>query len=169
MKRRKAIKQIGAGITAGLILPQFLGSCKKEDPGPEVPFDGTVAIIGAGAAGLYAADILHAKGISVAIYEASGQIGGRVQSLRNQLDYQQLYNSAKAPDFGADFPLEIGAEIVTGSDSIFGKIISTATVPVADMATATDKFVLSNQVKSASEWQGDSAGYAIRSLGEDRS
>jgi threonine dehydrogenase-like Zn-dependent dehydrogenase len=36
-------------------------SCKKEDPGPEIPFDGTVAVIGGGLAGLCAADVLNAK------------------------------------------------------------------------------------------------------------
>jgi uncharacterized protein with NAD-binding domain and iron-sulfur cluster len=61
-----------------------LSSCKKDDPGPEVPFEGTVAIIGGGAAGLYAADILGSKGINVIIFEAGNQLGGRVRSLRNQ-------------------------------------------------------------------------------------
>lgn len=143
------------GLSAGLIAPQFLSSCGKEDPGPEVPFDGTVAIIGAGPAGLYAADILYAKGISVVIYEASGQCGGRVKSLRNQTDFESLYGSATPLDFGSDFPLEIGAEVVMGSDSIFGKIVSTAQIPTTDLATAPNKYILGNQAKSASEWQGD--------------
>lgn len=56
----------------------------EDDPGPEVPYGDPVVIIGAGAAGLYAADILHAKGINVIILEAGNQLGGRVRSLRNQ-------------------------------------------------------------------------------------
>ena len=143
------------GLSAGLIMPQFLASCKKDDPGPEVPFDGTIAIIGAGAAGLYVADILHAKGIDVVIYEASSQIGGRVKSLRNQVDYQQIYGTPTALDFGSDFPLELGAEIVFGSDSILGKIISSAQIPTADVSKAPHRFILDNTAKSASEWQGD--------------
>ncbi|MBK7650572.1 MAG: NAD(P)-binding protein [Flammeovirgaceae bacterium] len=57
-------------------MPGVLLSCKKDDPGPEVPYGDPVVIIGAGAAGLYAADILHAKGINVIILEAGNQLGG---------------------------------------------------------------------------------------------
>lgn len=155
MKRRKAIKQIGLGLSAGLIAPHFLSSCGKKDPGPEVPFDGTVAIIGAGPAGLYAADILRAKGIDVVIYEASGQSGGRVKSLRNQTDFESLYGDSKPLDFGSDFPLETGADVVVGSDSIFGKIVTNATIPTTDLTTVPNKYILSNVAKSATEWQGD--------------
>ncbi|MEJ0055431.1 MAG: NAD(P)-binding protein [Bacteroidota bacterium] len=37
-------------------------------------------MIGAGAAGLYAADILRSKGVNVTIFEARDQMGGRVVS-----------------------------------------------------------------------------------------
>ena len=77
VKRRKALKQIGVGLSAGMFMPQFLASCKKEDAGPEVPFNGNVIVIGAGAAGLYAADILRIKGINVTVLEAASQPGGR--------------------------------------------------------------------------------------------
>src|SRR6478609_4235423 len=106
VKRRKALKQIGLGLSAGFVMPHLLTSC-KEDPGPEVPFDGTVAIIGAGPAGLYTADILRAKGIDVVIYEATSQGGGRVKSLRNQTGYESLFGASTPLDFGSDFPLEI--------------------------------------------------------------
>ena len=155
VKRRKAIKQIGLGLSAGLIMPQFLASCSKVDPGPEVPFDGIVAIIGAGAAGLYVADILRAKGIEVAIYEATNQGGGRVKSLRNQIDFQSLYGSSTLLDFGVDFPLEMGADTVVGTDSILGKIVSTGQIPTSDLSLASHKYILGNQSKSAIEWQSD--------------
>ena len=112
MKRRKALKQLGFGLSAGLIAPHFLASCSKDDPGPEVPFDGDVVIIGAGAAGLYVADLLNSKGIKVSILEAGNQIGGRIRSLRNQQDLSNIS--------AADFPIELGAEVTIGSDSIWG-------------------------------------------------
>ncbi|MFN6087393.1 MAG: NAD(P)-binding protein, partial [Cyclobacteriaceae bacterium] len=77
MERRKALKQLGLGLSGGILLPSYLMSCSKDDRGPEVPYDGNVIVIGAGAAGLYAADILRVKGIKVTILEASSQPGGR--------------------------------------------------------------------------------------------
>jgi len=148
VKRRKALKKIGVGISAGLLMPGFMASCKKDDPGPEVQFDGTVIIIGAGAAGLYAADILNSKGIKVQILEASNQLGGRVRSLRNQTEI--LVQTA------ADFPVELGAELVYGTNSAFGKIIKNYNLSQIELnAQGTDQFILDNLVKSQDAWQND--------------
>lgn len=117
MKRRELLRQLGFGLSGSLLLPQLLASCGSDDPGPEVPFDGDVVVIGAGAAGMYAADILRAKGIKVTVLEAGNQIGGRIRSLRNQKDLVNLSV--------ADFPVELGAEIIYGSDSIWGTSLKT--------------------------------------------
>lgn len=156
MKRRKALQRLGLGLSAGLVMPQFFLSCKKDDPGPEVPFDGTVAVIGAGAAGLYAADILRAKGIKVVVLEASGQAGGRIKSLRNQTNIPSQSI--------ADFPVELGAEIVYGSDSVWGNIIKNLNVPTVDLSTATNQFILENLAKSESEWGTDSDFNAVKNF-----
>jgi monoamine oxidase len=157
VKRRKAIKSIGLSLTAGLWLPSALSSCKKDDPGPEVPFDGTVAIIGAGAAGLYAADILSSKGIKVIILEAGSQLGGRVRSLRNQREVPVQTS--------ADFPVELGTEIVYGTDSSWGNIIKNYTLTRIDLNTqATEQFILENQAKSATDWAGDADLQAVRTF-----
>jgi len=148
VKRRKALKKIGVGISAGLWMPGLLASCKKDDPGPEVPYDGTVIIIGAGAAGLYAADILNSKGIKVQILEASNQLGGRVRSLRNQTEI--LVQTA------ADFPVELGAELVYGSNSALGKIIKNFNLTQIELSVqGTDQFVLDNLAKSKADWGSD--------------
>jgi len=148
VKRRKALKKIGVGLSAGLWMPGLLASCKKDDPGPEVPYDGTVVIIGAGAAGLYAADILHAKGINVIILEAGNQLGGRVRSLRNQTEI--LVQTA------ADFPVELGAEVVYGTTSSFGKIIKNYNLAQIDLTTqSTDQYILDNIAKSKTDWGSD--------------
>jgi monoamine oxidase len=157
VKRRKAIKNIGLGLTAGLWLPTALTSCKKDDPGPEVPFDGAVAIIGGGAAGLYTADILSSKGIKVIIFEASNQLGGRVRSLRNQREI--LVQTS------ADFPVELGAEVVYGTDSSWGKIIKNYTLTRIDLNTqATEQFILENQAKSAADWGPDADLTAVQNF-----
>lgn len=135
-------------MSAGLLLPEFLVSCKKSDPGPEIVFDGTVAVIGAGAAGLYAADILKAKGLNVIVFEASTQLGGRIRSLRNQIAEFPVQSIA-------DFPVELGAEIVYGSNSIWNKIIKNYNIPMVDLAGATDQFILDNLTKTATEWGSD--------------
>ena len=61
-------------------MPSLIQGCGPKDPGPELNYSGTVAIIGAGAAGLYVADILHSKGVKVQIFEARDQIGDRIKS-----------------------------------------------------------------------------------------
>jgi len=148
VKRRKALKQIGVGLSAGLWMPGLLVSCKKDDPGPEVQYDSTVVIIGAGAAGLAAADILNSKGINVVVLEASDQLGGRVRSLRNQKEI--LVQTA------ADFPVELGAEVVFGTDSSFGKIIKNYNLTKIDLATeSTDQYMLDNLAKSKTDWGSD--------------
>ncbi len=146
MKRRKALKQIGLSLSAGLAMPQFLASCGKDDPGPEVPFDGNVVIIGAGAAGLYAADILNSKGIKVSVLEASNQLGGRIQSFRNSNETtESLWFDTKNRTI-ADFPVELGAELVFGTDSSWGKIISNLNLTTVSLDTeAVNQFILDNK------------------------
>ncbi|MBX2895084.1 MAG: FAD-dependent oxidoreductase [Cyclobacteriaceae bacterium] len=157
MKRRKAIKNIGVGLTAGWLLPSVLAACKKDDPGPEVPFNGTVAIIGAGAAGLYTADILSSKGINVLVFEAGNQLGGRVRSLRNQREL--------TIQTSADFPVELGTEIVYGTNSAWGNIIKNYTLTRIDLnSQTTEQFILENQAKSAADWAGDTDLQAVRNF-----
>lgn len=61
-----------------------------------------VVIIGAGVAGLSAAEKLLEAGVEPLILEASGALGGRVRALEGF----------------ADFPIELGAEEVHGADNI---------------------------------------------------
>jgi monoamine oxidase len=140
MKRRKALKNLSLGMAAGLTLPRILSACSKEDPGPRVQYDGTVAVIGAGAAGLYTADALNALGINVVVFEASAQMGGRVRSLRGIGDY----------------PLELGAEVIRGSDSPMASLVRGLSIPAVDIsALSEDYYLLDNTSKPASEWNDD--------------
>jgi monoamine oxidase len=148
VKRRNALQHIG-GLTAGLALPSWLASCETPGVEPEIRYDGTVAVIGAGAAGLYAADILSAKGINVLQLEAGNELGGRLKSLRNQpLEIRNLVI--------ADFPVELGAEIIYGSDSIAGRIATNRGLPLVDLDEAgAARFVMDNKPRTAVEWGAD--------------
>jgi monoamine oxidase len=156
VKRRQAIRHLGVGFSTAVVGASWLSSCKKEDPIPEIQYDGTIVIIGAGPAGLYAADILQTKGLNVTILEATNQIGGRVSSLRNQenLPYQSI----------ADFPVELGAEYWQGNDSVIGKIISNLNLATIELTDDTKRYILGTFVKSAQEWAGNGDFAAVQSF-----
>lgn len=157
MKRRNVIKQIGLGLSAGVILPGWMSSCSDDNPpAPKTGYEGTVAIIGAGAAGLYAADILKASGIKVVIFEASDRLGGRVRSLKT-IDKPTASLLFTSPTLlSSDFPSELGAAQVIGSDSSWGKIINNLKLSTVDLsATASDQYFLKGAVADAATAQLD--------------
>ncbi len=101
MKRRFFIRQSALGASAGLFFPHLLSGCGKDDLG-NFPEGFRVIVVGAGAAGLYAAKKIKEHGAEVVILEASGRIGGRIR---------------KNEDF-ADFPIDLGAEWIHGNKSL---------------------------------------------------
>ncbi len=67
-----------------------------------------IIVIGAGAAGMYAAYLLNRlEGVEVQVLEAKNQYGGRIRTLEGF----------------ADFPIELGAEEVHGRKSILGELL----------------------------------------------
>ena len=138
-------------MAGGALLPSILTHCSPADPGPEINYSGSVAVIGAGAAGLYVADILRSKGIKVTIFEAGSQIGGRIKSVRNQPTDQYPI----IPYMGSDFPLELGADTYLGTDSILGKIVQVYNLATTEFPPTNSLFVLDNMAKSATDWGGD--------------
>jgi len=156
VKRRQALRQLGVGFSSALVGTSWLSSCKKDDFGPEVQYDGTVIVIGAGVAGLYAADILMTKGLNVTILEASAQIGGRISSLRNQqaLPYQSI----------ADFPVELGAEYWQGADSVLGDLVSNLSLPTVKIPKESTRYILGTQVKTEADWGADGDFAAVQAF-----
>lgn len=152
MKRRNALKYIGTGLSAGLILPTWLSSCKEDDPAPAIDFKGKVAVIGAGAAGLYAAQYLITKGIKVKVYEASDRIGGRVRSLRRDETESPGLVIPSTLKLNNDFPLELGAERVLGSDSLWAKILEQRNIATTLLNTETnDRYFVNGAVTNHPE------------------
>jgi monoamine oxidase len=123
VKRRIAIKHIGAGLSAGLVLPWLVG-CKDEEVNPEIRYDGVVGVIGAGAAGLFAADYLLKKGIKVEILEASERIGGRIRVLRSYDTHGPGLWFNENAKLSSDFPIELGADRILGENSIWAKFVN---------------------------------------------
>ncbi len=109
MDRRNFIKQSALLSIGGLLIPStVLSACRKEILFEDVNYDGKVIIIGAGAAGLYAAYILKSKGINFEILEASANYGGRLGKLEGF----------------ANFPIDLGAEWLHGKNNILGDLIT---------------------------------------------
>lgn len=136
-------------------MPAWLSACKEEGPGPEIQYDGVIAIIGAGAAGLYAADYLQTKGLKVRIFEASDRVGGRIRSAR-------IFDDLPIEP---DFPVELGADRIAGTDSLWAKIISELKIPVVDLTdNTTNNFILDNAFKSENDAQADADFVSARNF-----
>jgi monoamine oxidase len=83
MKRRIFIEKTFKALPLVLFTPTFLSSCSGEDEEEDkiVPPNGkTVLVVGAGIAGLAAAQKLKNKGFTVTILEAQNRIGGRIHT-----------------------------------------------------------------------------------------
>jgi lysine-specific histone demethylase 1B len=130
MNRRHFIKQSTLLSIGGLLIPSsLLAACRKETLFEDVTYDGKVIIIGAGAAGLYAAYILKSKGIDFQLLEASSTHGGRLGKLTGF----------------ANFPIDTGAQWLHGKNSILGDLIkkSKTNITLDDSET---KFWFNNQL-----------------------
>jgi monoamine oxidase len=168
VKRRSALKQLGLGVSAGLVLPGWLTACGSEDePTPITEYDGIVAIIGAGAAGLYAADILQASGVKVIVLEASDRVGGRLRTLKlSDKPSQSLLFTSPSP-LSNDFPAELGAEQIIGSDSIWNKIVGQLKLSTVDIESDADFTAAKNFFENITSYAGAnvSVQQAIQSAG----
>ena len=130
MDRRHFIKQSTLLSLGGLLIPStFLSACRKETLFEDIKYDGKVIIIGAGAAGLYAAYILQSKGINFQILEASANCGGRLGKLEGF----------------ADYPIDLGAQWLHGQNNILGDLIKKTGTKVT-LDDGSEKYWYNNQL-----------------------
>jgi len=144
MDRRYFIKQSTLFSIGGLLIPStFLSACNKETLFEDIYYDGKVIIIGAGAAGLYAAYILKSKGIDFQILEASANYGGRLGKLTGF----------------ANFPIDTGAQWLHGKNSILGDLITKSNTKIR-LDDSETKYWFNNQLvnslpKNTDIFEGD--------------
>lgn len=110
MKRREVLQKLAYTIPAGMAFPSLLTSCDQSKITPTPVYDGNVIILGAGAAGLSAAQQFLDKNIQVKILEASDRYGGRIR-LRKEF---------------FDFPMEEGADWIYGNNNTWYSTIESA-------------------------------------------
>lgn len=106
MNRRDFNNLLKQYALSQIILGPLLQGCSQEEE-LFVPYNGKIAIIGAGVAGLYAANLLLSQGYCCKVYEASNRIGGRL---------------GKDENF-ADFPIDLGAQWLHGKRNLLGDLI----------------------------------------------
>lgn len=114
MKRKQFIKY-SVLVTGGIFLsPAITHLLNASKLNYSATYTGKVIVVGAGAAGLYAAHLLNEQGVDVTVLEASPVYGGRIRSLK---------------DF-SDFPVELGAETMYGKRSLFADLVKSAKVSI---------------------------------------
>lgn len=133
MNRRTFLYKSSLGGLALAAFPSLVASCKKGIP-DDLQFKGKVIVIGAGAAGLYAAQILLERGADVIILEASNRIGGRIKNITSF----------------SDFPIELGAEEVHGEKSILHDAALASGATFVD-DESTDYYYFNGSLKSEAE------------------
>jgi len=152
MNRRRFLHSASLALPGWLLFTSLMESCKEKDWMNDPTFTGSVAIIGAGASGLYAAHLLHQRGIDVRIFEASDRWGGRIRPLTGF----------------SDFPVELGAEEIHGSNSVFHHMVSSTGAEFAS-DDLTDYAELDGILRSSNSYENDSDVAQMQQLISDLS
>ncbi|MEZ4900691.1 MAG: NAD(P)/FAD-dependent oxidoreductase [Spirosomataceae bacterium] len=127
------------------IINSFLGGsalvvgCKEKDPYAQRKYEGQIAIIGAGAAGVYAGYLLEEKGANYTIFEASDQIGGRIRSLKGF----------------TDFDIELGADKIRGKSSLWYDWAKESGATFVTPVSTTDYFQVGGLPRTEAQLKGD--------------
>ena len=120
------------GLPAAAFLPTIISSCAKEVLIEDFKFKGSVIVIGAGAAGIYAANLLREYGAQVTHLEARSIVGGRMKS------------NTSVPGI----KIELGAEEIHGKRSILYDLaqfnVPSSLIPLP----GDDYYFLENQLRS---------------------
>ncbi len=118
--RRQAL--VGLGLGAGA------AACASVPSAPQVPARaggasaGRVVVVGAGLAGCVAAWRLHRAGVAVELFDASGRVGGRALSVRDQLPGR----------------CELGGEFVDSDHRATRELVGALGLSLVDLADGAD-------------------------------
>ncbi|MCA6363747.1 MAG: FAD-dependent oxidoreductase [Bacteroidetes bacterium] len=150
MHRKEALTRIALGIPAALLFPHLFAACKEKDLLDGQTYNGRVIVVGAGAAGLYAACLLQQRGAEVTLLEAAGVYGGRVRPL----------------DGFSDFTIELGAEIIHGERSVWHNLVQHAG---AGLVTGgfEDYIRLDGQTRAFSQVENDADLKRVEEITDD--
>ncbi|OWY20011.1 FAD-dependent oxidoreductase [Sphingobacteriales bacterium UPWRP_1] len=131
---QRTLRTAGALLLPDLLLTACNGNnlCEVEN------WQGKAVVIGAGAAGMYAAQLLHKAGADVTVLEASGAYGGRIRPLNGF----------------SDFIIELGAEEVHGNKTQWYKMVQNAGSEFTSTNT-TDLLALGSQLLTEDEAAND--------------
>ena len=122
MKRDEFVKLCGL-LGLSIPLQPLMSSCNPSSTsGLGDDFDGTVLIIGAGAAGITTGHLLAQRGIDFRILEASDRIGGRI----------------KTTDDFVDFPISLGGEWLHVQKNILSQAVNDSSVDINIPTTPYD-------------------------------
>jgi monoamine oxidase len=151
MNRREVLKRLALGIPAGLFLPHLFSSCKDKELLSGVNYTGKVVVVGAGAAGLYAAYLLHKRGADVTILEAGSVYGGRVRPLTGF----------------SDFTVELGAEEIHGQRTVWYDLVRNSGAQFADDDGQEDYIHLDGELKAMSDAEADTDLKKITAIADE--
>ncbi|MEM6395765.1 MAG: FAD-dependent oxidoreductase [Bacteroidota bacterium] len=120
MDRKEFLKMCGL-LGIGLPVQASISACSDDNQSSST-FEGKVLIIGAGAAGMASAYLLHQRGIDFEVLEASPTYGGRMK---------------RTNDF-VDFPVPLGAEWLHVERGVFKEVINDPNVNIDVQTTPYD-------------------------------
>ena len=99
------------------------------------------------------------------ILEASDRVGGRVRTLKSSDKPSSSLLFTSPSPLSSDFPTELGAEQIIGSDSIWKKIVDQLKMSTVDLeANAADNYFLDNAFVENAVAQADSDFIAAKNF-----
>ena len=150
MKRREVLQKLAYTVPVGMAVPGLLSSCQERTITPTPVYDGNVVIIGAGAAGMYAAQLLMDRKIDVTILEATSLFGGRIRVRKEFFD----------------FPLELGADNILGNDNLWYSIVEKSGFTI-DSIPVNPLYSVDGIAQTAEQLSGDADFNAAMSFIEN--
>ena len=132
------MQKLAYTVPAGMIFPSLLNSCAPPEPISKFLYEGKVIIIGAGIAGLQAAQQIKNQNINVEVLEASDVYGGRIKI---------------NPEF-FDYPIEQGADFIYGDKNPWFDAVKNSGISIVEV-TKNPVYVMDGVPKFDSELTQD--------------